>query len=206
NCADINLHGGAWVVKAVMELARREGFEIEQGDAGVAPTNAIDADSELEREVLSHLPLATTELALRSLLAQQGAWRELQSKPKSRQQAQQVLEDQSLHWLLHPPRVAIVGAPNVGKSTLANFLFAQKRSITADVPGTTRDWVGEMANLNGLAVQLVDTPGLRETSDALEAQAIRQSADQIRAADLVILVLDASRPLEPEQSPLLERF
>ena len=67
------------------------------------------------------------------------------------------------------------GAPNVGKSTLANQLFAQQRSITADLPGTTRDWVGEMANIDGLPVMLVDTPGVRETSDAIEREAIERS-------------------------------
>ena len=117
-----------------------------------------------------------------------------------------ILNDRSLHWLLHPPRVAIVGAANVGKSTLANRLFAQERSITADIPGTTRDWVGEMANLDGLAVQLVDTPGIRQTEDAIEREAIQRSEPQIRRADLVILVLDASRPLAADQAPLLDRF
>ena len=56
--------------------------------------------------------------------------------------------------------VAIVGPPNVGKSTLANRLFGQARSITADQPGTTRDWVGGVADIVGLAVTLVDTPGV----------------------------------------------
>jgi tRNA modification GTPase len=120
-------------------------------------------------------------------------------------QIEHILSDRSLWWLLHPPRVAIVGAPNAGKSTLANQLFAQERSITADLPGTTRDWVGEIANIDGLAVMLIDTPGQRETSDQIESEAIRRSAAQIETADLVLLVLDASRPLEPQQSPLLLR-
>jgi tRNA modification GTPase len=117
-----------------------------------------------------------------------------------------VLKDQSLHWLLHPPRVAIVGAANVGKSTLANRLFAQERSITADVPGTTRDWVGELANLDGLAVQLVDTPGIRQTTDSIEREAIERAGTQIGRADLLVLVLDASCALEPEQAALMARF
>jgi len=117
-----------------------------------------------------------------------------------------VLKDHSLMRLLHPPRVAIVGAPNVGKSTLANRLFAQERSITADVPGTTRDWVGEIANVDGVPVMLLDTPGVRETRDEIERTAIDRSRREVAGADLVVLVLDVSRPLEPEQSPLLREF
>lgn len=206
--ADINLHGGAWVVQAVMQLATQAGFQrIEKLDLPL-PDEAIDADSPIDREIHAYLPLASTDLALRTLLAQSAAWETLESqiKLRSRDALQAILSDRSLHWLLHPPRVAIVGAANVGKSTLANRLFAQERSITADVPGTTRDWVGEMANLNGLAVQLVDTPGIRDTHDPIEREAINRSQTQITRADLVVLVLDASRALLPEQAPLIRRF
>jgi len=104
-----------------------------------------------------------------------------------------LLRDRSLYWLLHPPRVAIVGVPNVGKSTLANQLFAQERSITADLPGTTRDWVGEIANVEGLAIMLVDTPGLRDTGDAIEREAIELARGEVRRADLVVVVLDLTQ-------------
>jgi len=104
-----------------------------------------------------------------------------------------LLRDRSLYWLLHPPRVAIVGVPNVGKSTLANQLFAQERSITADLPGTTRDWVGEIANVEGLAIMLVDTPGLRDTGDAIEREAIELGRGEVRRADLVVVVLDLTQ-------------
>ena len=116
------------------------------------------------------------------------------------------MRDVSLDRLLGLPRVAIAGAANVGKSTLANQLFAQERSITADRAGTTRDWVGDVANVDGLAVMLLDTPGLRATGDPIERTAIARSRPQIEAADLVLLVLDAARPLEPEQRPLLDAF
>jgi small GTP-binding protein len=202
--ADLNLHGGPWVVRSVLELARSQGFEVIERLTSPLPALAVDAKSELETAVLASLPLATTELALRTLLAQQEIWKGVGELAAEERAA--IAEDEELWWLLHPPRVAIAGAANVGKSTLANQLFAQERSITADLPGTTRDWVGETANLDGLAVTLVDTPGIRQTTDAIEATAIERAGEQLRGADLVVLVLDASRPLEPGQASLLQRF
>ena len=200
--ADVNLHGGPWVVQAAHELARREGFETGASPGLPLPADAVDAASELELEVLTHLPMARTEMGVRVLLGQVEAW--LGMDPAS--DPKRMLEDRSLWWLLHPPRIAIVGAANVGKSTLANQLFAQERSVTADLPGTTRDWVGEMADVNGLPVMLVDTPGLRPTDDAIEREAIEAAGGEIRRADLVVLVLDASQPLEPEQAGLLRTY
>jgi small GTP-binding protein len=205
--ADLNLHGGPWVVRSALELARAEGFVIREQMGAPLSADAIDGASEIEKEVLAYLPLARTELGLRVLLAQQDAWKGLKaSGGMDRNSIEPILADRTLHHLLHPPTVAIVGAANVGKSTLANQLFARERSITADVPGTTRDWVGEIANVNGLPILLVDTPGLRQTEDAIERTAIERSRDKIETADAIVLVLDASRPLEGEQSTLLAMY
>jgi tRNA modification GTPase len=195
--ADVSVHGGPWVVRSVLELAGRAGFEVVGN--GTVPFEAVDGETVLDREVGAVVPLAKTELGLRVLLAQVEAWREFcERAPSERDLSEQIgciLSDRSLFWLLHPPRVAIVGAPNVGKSTVANQLFAQNRSITADLPGTTRDWVAEMANLDGLAVMLVDTPGVVATEDPIDREAIEHAAGQIEAADLVVVVLDATQPL-----------
>lgn len=214
--ADINLHGGTWIVRCALVLAERAGFAVEKS-AGAIPLWATDGTSIIEREMLADLPKAKTELAVRVLLAQPAAWSALEktgaleaSAPvkneATRDRLFAMLKDRALEYLIRPPRVAIIGVANAGKSTLANQLFAQERSITADLPGTTRDWVGEIANIDGLAVMLVDTPGLRATSDPIERAAIEQSREQIQSADLVLLVLDASRPLEPEQSSLLRAY
>ena len=200
--ADLNLHGGPWVVQSVIELARRRGYSIEESNAAPLPGDAVDAESEFSREVLQYLPTATTELAVRALLAQEAAWRKWKHSSVTVDDVAAALADRSMHWLLHPPRVAIVGVPNVGKSTLANQLFAQERAITADEPGTTRDWVGELANLDGLAVMLVDTPGWRKTTDPIERDAIAQSREQVRTADLVVLVLDPTQPRATGQTAL----
>ena len=191
--ADVNLHGGPWVVRSVLELARRHGFVVLDRPEIPLPEEAVDARTGLQREVIRYVPLARTELALRVLLGQEVAW----SRPPQANEVPDILADRSLHWLLHPPRVAVVGAPNVGKSTLANQLFAQQRSITADVPGTTRDWVGEVANVDGLAVMLVDTPGVRQTTDQIEREAIERARGQVEAADLVVVVTEPSQPALP---------
>src|SRR5207245_8625684 len=75
--ADINLHGGAWIMRAIFKLAERAGFEAVERAEMPLPDDAIDATDEIEREIAAYLPLATTELALRMLLAQQAAWRSL---------------------------------------------------------------------------------------------------------------------------------
>ncbi|HMO27407.1 MAG TPA: 50S ribosome-binding GTPase, partial [Tepidisphaeraceae bacterium] len=105
-----------------------------------------------------------------------------------------------------PPTVAIVGAPNVGKSTIANRLFEQQRSIEADLPGTTRDWIGEPANLDGLAVTLIDTPGQRASAGAIEQRAIQTSGRIIARAELVVVVLDGSIHPSGATDALLDRY
>ena len=204
--ADVNLHGGPWVVRSVLEVARRAGFEVVDRPDAPLPDEAVDAGAEFGREVLRYLPLARTDLAARALLAQEDAWLTFRRSPASGPDITSIRDDRSLYWLLHPPRVAIVGVPNAGKSTLANQLFAQERSITADAPGTTRDWVGEIANVDGLAVMLVDTPGLRATSEAIENEAIERARGEIGRADLVVLVLDVTQPRAPRQAELEQAY
>lgn len=204
---DLSLHGGAWVVESALALLRRRGFGIVESLAA-----GSEFESPLERDVMRWLPLASTELGVRCLLSQVGAWGAMVSDwdrfwadPGYRLQRiapdrlAEIAHDRALYWLLHPPTVAIVGPPNVGKSSLANRLLAQDRSIVADLPGTTRDWVGETTNLAGLAITLVDTPGVRETDDTFERAAIEQSWHVVGAADLVIAVHDAGG--EPDPTP-----
>jgi small GTP-binding protein len=204
--ADLHIHGGPWVVQSALALLEQNGFTLIDANSPL-PIWAADGETTIEREIELALPLAKTDLALRVLLAQKEAWNDFQSKIKNqKEKIPAILADHALHHLLHPPRVAIVGVANVGKSTLANQLFAQERSITADLPGTTRDWVGELANLDGLAVLLVDTPGLRDTPDLIEQHAIDQSRPVIEGADLIVLVLDPTQPLDNDQRDLIARW
>jgi tRNA modification GTPase len=91
--------------------------------------------------------------------------------------------------------VAIVGRPNVGKSSLFNALAGAARAIVTDVPGTTRDLVTEVVDLDGLRVTLVDTAGLRDTGDVIEAEGVSRSKQAQRIADMVLIVLDRAEPL-----------
>jgi tRNA modification GTPase len=93
-------------------------------------------------------------------------------------------------------QVAIVGKPNVGKSSLFNALVGVSRAIVTDVPGTTRDLVTEVMDLDGLRVTLVDTAGLRPTDDAIEAEGVARARQAQDVANLVLVVVDGSRPLD----------
>jgi tRNA modification GTPase len=102
--------------------------------------------------------------------------------------------------------LAIVGRPNVGKSSLFNRLLEQDRAIVTDIPGTTRDLVSEQTSVGGIPVKLVDTAGLRESNDVVESLGIERSYQAAADADLIILVLDTSSPATKEDHGLIERF
>jgi len=95
-------------------------------------------------------------------------------------------------------RAAIVGKPNVGKSSLMNALLAEERVIVTPIPGTTRDSVEERVDIEGLAVCLIDTAGIRETTDSIETAGKRRTETEIEGADLILLVLDGSIGIDEE--------
>jgi tRNA modification GTPase len=101
-------------------------------------------------------------------------------------------------------RLAIVGRPNVGKSSLFNRLLERERAIVTASPGTTRDLVTERLSLGGIPVELVDTAGLREAMDEAEAIGVRKSRETLAEADVVLVVLDASVPLRDDERSLIE--
>ncbi len=92
-------------------------------------------------------------------------------------------------------RAAIVGRPNVGKSSLLNQLLGRDRAIVSPLPGTTRDTIEESANIRGLPIVFIDTAGLRESDDELEREGMRRSRAALDQAELIVHVLDASAPL-----------
>ncbi len=102
-------------------------------------------------------------------------------------------------------RVVIVGRPNVGKSSLLNALLREERAIVTAIPGTPRDVIEEGANIHGVPLRAIDTAGIRQTDDPIEAIGVQRTLDQLAAADLVLAVFDASQALEEDDRRLLER-
>ncbi|MGH7261935.1 MAG: tRNA modification GTPase, partial [Nitrospiraceae bacterium] len=98
---------------------------------------------------------------------------------------------------------AIIGRPNVGKSSLLNALLKTDRAIVTPVPGTTRDVLEEVLNIRGIPVRLLDTAGIRDTQDPVEQEGVRRSHAAKERADLLLIVLDGSAPLTPEDLTLL---
>ena len=99
---------------------------------------------------------------------------------------------------------AIIGRPNVGKSSLLNYLLHEDKAIVTDVAGTTRDVIEEYVNIKGIPLKLIDTAGIRETEDKVEKIGVERSRKAIDQGDLVILVLNASEPLTDEDRQLID--
>lgn len=95
-------------------------------------------------------------------------------------------------------RVAIVGKPNVGKSSLMNSLLRETRAIVTEIPGTTRDTIEEAISIKNIPVYLVDTAGIRETSDEVERLGIERSKAAFNEADFIIFIMDGSSPISDE--------
>jgi tRNA modification GTPase len=103
-------------------------------------------------------------------------------------------------------RIAIVGEPNTGKSSLLNALLGSDRSIVTDIPGTTRDFVEEAADLGGVPCVLIDTAGLRDAQDSVEALGVQRSRAQAASADLIWYVFDGSKGWDELDARQIEQF
>ena len=103
-------------------------------------------------------------------------------------------------------KTVIAGKPNVGKSTLLNSLLKEERAIVTHIPGTTRDVIEEIINIKGIPLVLTDTAGIRKTEDIVENIGVEKSKRFIENADLVLLVLDASRELESEDREVIQEI
>lgn len=101
--------------------------------------------------------------------------------------------------------VVLCGRPNVGKSSLMNALLSAERAIVTDIPGTTRDVLSERMALDGKVVRLSDTAGIRESEDAIERMGVERAQGEVEAADVALLVLDASQPMAAEDAALLRQ-
>lgn len=102
--------------------------------------------------------------------------------------------------------VAIVGRPNVGKSSLLNKLLEKDRAIVTEIPGTTRDVIEDYLNIKGLPIRVLDTAGIRASKDMVEEEGIRRSLRAIEEADLVLCVIDRSEPIHEEDQRIIKHL
>lgn len=192
-------HGGKRVVRRLLE---------ELVAAGAVATNALpartlfpEAGCDLEADALALLGRATSPGAVDRLLDQPRAWTAwLDLAVSQREFSQDILRRSDvLDRLIEPATVAVVGRPNVGKSTLTNRMLGRQASLVADLPGTTRDWVAGLATLTsdvqglGLVVRWCDTAGVRSEGDAadpIERQAIALAASVLKEADVLVAMRD----------------
>ncbi|WP_437131172.1 tRNA uridine-5-carboxymethylaminomethyl(34) synthesis GTPase MnmE [Peptostreptococcus russellii] len=101
-------------------------------------------------------------------------------------------------------QTAILGKPNVGKSSLMNSILGENRAIVTDIPGTTRDIIEEFVNIKGIALKIVDTAGIRDTDDVVEKIGVEKSRKHLKNSDLTLVVLDNSREIDQEDIDILE--
>lgn len=116
-----------------------------------------------------------------------------------------VKQSDSLKYINNGVNIAIVGSPNVGKSSLLNALIGQERAIVTEIAGTTRDIVNESIFYNGIKFNFIDTAGIRESSDRVEKIGIEKSQKSIETADIVLCVFDGSKDLEEQDEKLLNK-
>lgn len=192
----LHLHGSPWLVAKCAELLRNSGLIEDREHA----SGLWRSDSLIESEAHALLPEMLTLRGVEWLVRQP----ELLAKTLREiadaadvESAKQVCRDiiarrEIVERFRRPFRIAIIGPPNAGKSTLANAFADRQVSVVSPQPGTTRDWVESFGEIAGFPVAWFDTAGLRETDCELEAEGVRRSLKLAEAADATVLVLDAT--------------
>lgn len=101
-------------------------------------------------------------------------------------------------------KTVILGKPNVGKSSLMNFILNENRAIVTEIPGTTRDTIEEYVNIKGIPLRIVDTAGIRDSNDMIEKIGVEKALNKVDEADLIIMLFDSSKELESEDKKIIE--
>ncbi len=190
-------HGGQEVIRQLCQVLGQAG--IVHDTTPSAATRFPEARSPFEAELLDAVARAASPRAVDLLLDQPRRWASLGSPaPDLATPAPDQAHSRQLDRLIVPPLVVAVGASNIGKSTLLNRLCGRVVAATADEPGTTRDHVGSLIDLDGLVVRYVDTPGQRDDAPASEQEAMAIARGLLAEADLVLELGDRGTP--PPQS------
>lgn len=187
-------HGGTEIVRRLCATLARAGLEREE-DGGCGFPEAASA---FEARLLSTLALAASPLAVDLLLDQPRRWAAWGcADPEPATPAPDAEHSRALGRLVDPPLIVALGRSNIGKSTLLNRLAGRTVAAVADEPGTTRDHVGALVELDGLVVRYVDTPGIRSGAPAPEREAREIAEALVADADLVLLLGDHRTPAPP---------
>jgi hypothetical protein len=198
-CLHLMPHGGPATIRRCAAWLRGAGLrDAEKCQGGLPGWDRAwwpEAQEEIEARVLWALSRAASPLAVDLLLAQPARWRAAGAEA-----VRDIERERALARLIEPPLVVALGGANIGKSTLANALAGRGVAIVADEAGTTRDHVGVMLEVDGLVLRYVDTPGLRETPDESEREAISLAMAAAQRADLVLRCGDGA--CQPPELPL----
>ncbi|MBN2064943.1 MAG: 50S ribosome-binding GTPase [Sedimentisphaerales bacterium] len=199
NSAEIHCHGGPRIIQRIMLLLQSRNIAIIDTDL----QNHLDS---ISSEQNYYLAKARTSLAVSMLACQfpgglyQWCHKQIQainspafSLPDYQYQAKELLQTFAIaRRLIYPVRVALIGPPNAGKSSLANILTGRKQSLVSDLAGTTRDWTSMFTDMAGVPVELIDTAGWRESNDELEMMSLRKLQELLGQIDLAILLIPAN--------------
>ncbi len=207
NLVEINIHGGPQVTARAMQRIAECGCELSTPAAeAFCPAHPRYDNPAIGRELLAALPSAKTEAIVAALSQQWSAGlselaRGALTSPQSGETSAMLRLAASglaiMQRLLDPPEVVLIGPPNVGKSTLTNALVGRTVSIVHETPGTTRDWVCELADFAGLPIWLTDTAGIWDAS-GIDGEAVRRARHRAENADLVILISAGEPAIMPD--------
>lgn len=226
----LHLHGSPAVVGRVAELARAAGFRIDGSHDAGRPPNVLargavptvgaggaplwPAADALEREAFALAPCMLTERGARWLLAQPArlravidALRRVGPSDEARTMCVAIARRRCMaDWFATPLRVAIIGPPNAGKSTLTNALARHAVSLVSPAPGTTRDWVEAPGEIDGFPALWIDTAGLRHPHDELEAAGIARTRSVLAGCEASLVLLDGRGAAEESRRAFCTRY
>ncbi len=217
---EVNCHGGIQAVKKTLECILFSGAKEVHWDEFTERSYLNGKIDLIQREAYREIPQAKTKLSAKILIDQyNGALssfiQDLIMKTESKKIKQrlphihkglsEILETATFGCAITSPgRLVITGRPNVGKSTLINALLREERSLVHGEPGTTRDAVDVQISVFGIPFTIVDTAGVRETTDTIEKLGVSVTKSQLRKADMILYVLDNSTSLVDEDRELFE--
>ncbi|MFN3396281.1 MAG: tRNA uridine-5-carboxymethylaminomethyl(34) synthesis GTPase MnmE [Thermodesulfovibrionales bacterium] len=188
------------LIKAKTEASQRIAMKQLKGVISEKITKLIDRLTELCANIEAYIDFPDEDIEAATLDAINA---ELSSIIDELERLSKTYEEG--RFLREGVNVAIVGKPNVGKSSLLNALLERDRAIVTEFPGTTRDVIEELLNIKGLLVRVMDTAGIREAHEMAEREGVRRSLQAIDDSDLAIVVIDGSRPLSDEDLYIIEK-